>query len=415
MICKKKSVIIYIIKNVYIEGVTMAVILEKNDSQYFENRKRRYKRIIGTVIIGLVLIAVIAILFIIYQLNNINYSDYTVTESLERIDSSYTQYTNYNGGILRYSKDGAMFINMQGESKWNSTYDMDNPVSGICDDYVVISDVGNKKLEVFNNLGHVTSIEVLYPIIKAEVAHQGVTAVLMDGGDVNYLQFFSPTGQSLVDTRTTVENSGFAVDFSLSTDGEKLVTSNISINEGLIQSKLTFYNFGVVGQNYQAKVVGGFDYGQTLVTKVEFINNDSVVVFGDDRISFYKMEEIPKHLYEETFQTEIKSIAYNDEYIGLVQRNIDGDGDGRYLLTIYNEEGKNELSEEINYNYDHFYITSDEAIFYSNTELNILRLNGKEKCNFIFDKYISNIFPMSSKNEYLIVDQSNINRVKLVK
>ena len=173
----------------------MAVVLEKNDSQYFENRKRRTKRIIRTVVISLILIATIALLFIIYQLNNLNYSDYTVTESVERTDSSYSQYNNYNGGILRYSKDGAMFTNMQGESKWNSTYDMNAPVANICKDYVVISDVGDKKLEVFNSSGHVTSLEVLYPIMKAEVANQGVTAILMDGGDVNYLQIFSPTGQ----------------------------------------------------------------------------------------------------------------------------------------------------------------------------------------------------------------------------
>lgn len=393
----------------------MAVMLEKNDSKYFENRKRRTKRIVRTVVTGLIVTAVIALLLIIYQFNNLNYSDYTVTNSIEINDNSYTQYTSYNGGILKYSKDGAMFINIQGESKWNSTYDMNAPVSSVCEDYVVIGDTGNKKLEVFNGSGHVTSIEVLYPIIKSEIAHQGVTAVLMDGGDVNYLQFFSPSGQSLVDARTTVEKNGFAVDFSLSTDGEKLVTTNISIYEGLIQSKLTFYNFGMVGQNYQAKIVGGFDYGQTLVTKVKFINNDTVAVFGDDSISLYKMEEIPKLIYEEKLQAEIKSIDYNDEYIGLVQKNIDGDGDNRYLLTVYNEKGNKELIEEISYNYGKFKITSDEAIFYSTNELNILRLNGKEKCSLSYEKNIFHIFPLLLKNEYLIVDQSNLNKIKLEK
>ena len=211
-------------------------------------------------------------------------------------------------------------MDFKGNSIWNSTYDMHNPIVDTCGEYVVISDKGNKSLELINEAGHVNSLEVLYPIIKAEVANQGVIAVLMDGGDENYTQFFSPTGKNLVDSRTIVEEHGFPVDFSLSRDGQKFVTSYISINGGLVQSKVTFYNFGAVGQNYEAKIVGGFDYGQTLISKVEFINNDTVCVFGDDKFNIYNMEEIPKLIFEEPFETEVKSISFNEDYIGIIKR-----------------------------------------------------------------------------------------------
>ncbi len=392
----------------------MAVILEKKNSQYFANRKRRYRKIITTIIISIIIIVIAMVLFLICQLNNIEYTDYTVTQSIERKDSAYTQYINYNEGLLRYSKDGAMYINRQGEFIWNSTYDMHNPIPDISGEYIVISDLGNKNIEVFNKSGHVISLEVLYPIMKVEVASQGVVAVLMDGGDVNYIQLYSTTGQNLIDSRTTVEKNGFAVDFSMSNDGNKLVTSYISINDGLIQSKVTFYNFGRVGQNYEARIVGGFDYGQTLVSKVEFINNNTIVAFGDDKFSIYKMEEIPELIYEEAFQTEIKSIAYNDKYIGIIQKN-NSDSEGRYLLTVYNEEGNKVLNEEISYNYNQFKIANGDIIFNSNTDLNILRINGKAKINATFDNGLKYAFPMGLKDEYLIVDQSSINKVKLVK
>lgn len=391
----------------------MADISEKRDLQYFENRKRRYKKNLTRIVISVIVIAVVGILFIIYQVNNVKYSDYKVLESEEREDSVSTQYVDYQGGILRYSKDGAMFMDLKGESIWNSTYDMNNPVYDICGDYLVISDVGSKKIELFNSSGHVISLEVLHPIIKTEVASQGVVAVLMDGGSVNYIQFFSNTGQELVDSRTTVENNGFAIDFSISDDGAKLATSYISINNGLIQSKVTFYNFGLVGQNYEARVVGGFDYGQTLVSKLEFINNTTAVVFGDDKLSIYKVEEIPELTYEETLETEVKSIAYNEEHIGLVQKNPDGDG--IYIVTVYNEQGDKVLTEEIDYNYDNLTLTKDELIFCSKTNLSILRLNGNEKLSLGLDKGIQHIFPMSLKSEYLIIDQSNISKIKLVR
>ncbi len=402
-----------IFKKVFLEGVVMDVIVEKKDSQYFENRKRRHRRIIGTIVLSIIIVAVVAILFLIYQLNNITYSNYIITDSVERTDGAYTDYINYKDGIVRYSKDGAMFIDIHGDSIWNSTYDMNNPTPNIADDYLIISDVGNKRIELFNATGHINSLEVIYPIIKAEVASQGVVSVLMDGEDVNYLQVFSSTGQTLIDSRTTIEQNGFAVDFSMSDDGQRLVTTYISISKGLIQSKITFYNFGMVGQNYEDKIVAGFDYGQTLVSKVEFINKDTVCIFGDDKFSIYSMEEIPKLLYEETFNAEVKSIAYSDEYIAIIQKNMEGEG--RYLLSVYNRTGEKILLKEVSYYYDDFKIYNDELIFKSSTDINILRLNGKEKFNYSFDKTIDNIISTPLKEEYLLFEQANINRIKLIK
>ena len=106
----------------------MAIELEKKDKQYFENRKRRYKRMLTFLILTLLIIVAFVIAFFIYQQKNIYYTDYILTDSSERNDSSYTNYLRYNKGILRYSKDGAMAMDFKGNSIWNSTYDMHNPI-----------------------------------------------------------------------------------------------------------------------------------------------------------------------------------------------------------------------------------------------------------------------------------------------
>lgn len=389
------------------------VVIEKRNTKHFENRKRRYKRMIASLVVGLLITALIVTAFIIYKLNNIYYRDFIIKESSEKNDSTHADYEIYNKGFLRYSKDGAMAIDFQGNSIWNTTYEMNKPDVDISGEYVIISDKGNRSLELINGSGHVNSIQVLHPIIKAEVASQGVIAVLMDGGDVNYIQLFSATGKELVDARTSVEKNGFPVDFSYSKDGKKLVTSYISINNGLIQSKVTFYNFGAVGQNYEAKVVGGFDYGQTLISKVEFINNDSVCLFGDDKFSIYSMKETPKLIYEKSFESEVKSVAYNENYIGVISKKLDGNG--QYQLRIYNDKGKEILVKDISYNYNYFKIVKDEIILYSETELNILRTNGNEKLNITFEQHISYVFPLALKDEYLLVNNSKTNKIKLIK
>lgn len=391
----------------------MAVIIEKRNDQYFENRKRRHKKILTYIIISFIVITGAILTFVFYQLNNIHYTGYIVEESTKHNDGIYTSYMSYNNGVLRYSKDGAMSINQQGKPTWNTTYDMHNPIPDVCGDYLVISDIGNRKLELFNGSGHVNTIEVLHPIIKAEVASQGVVAVLMDGGELNYIQLYSQTGKNLIDSRTTAEKNGFVADFSLSDDGQKLVTSHISVHGGLIQSKITFLNFGSVGQNYEARVVGGFDYGQTLVAKVEFINNDTVSVFGDDKFGVYSMEEIPSLLFEKPLNTEVKGVAYNEKYVGIIQKNIVGDNQDQ--LTVYNIHGDKEFTYDIPFNYNRFDIVNEEIVFWSESEVNILRINGQKKFGGQFDTGVTYVFPISLKNEYLIINQSNMDRIKLVK
>lgn len=388
----------------------MATVFERKDLRNFEARRRRHKKRMFLIIVSLLLLIVAATIFIFYKLNNIHYTDYKIMESIERTDSSSAKYTSFNQGIVRYSNDGAMAFDFNGNPIWNATYDMNNPIINTCDEYLVISDKGRKSLELFDNKGHVLTIEVLHPIIKAEVAAQGVVVVLMEGDDVNYIQLFSSTGQNLVDSRTTTENNGFPIDFSLSKDGKKLVSSYISINNGTVQSKVTFYNFSNVGQNYETRIVGGYDYGYTFVPKVEFINNEIVCVFGDDKIGIYSMKEIPKLIYEESFQSEIKSIFYNEEYIGIVQNSLEGDGQN--LLSLYNTKGDKILKKSINYNYDEVIIGNKEMIFYSEKDWNILRINGNEKLTTTFEQNISHIFQINTQ-EYMLIDDSNMNKIKL--
>ncbi|WMJ85521.1 DUF5711 family protein [Anaerocolumna sp. MB42-C2] len=390
----------------------MAIELEKRDLRSYELRKRKHKQIVTIITIILIIAAVGIIIFAVNLFLHKNYTSYQVIHKTERSDSSSAKYESYGTGILRYSRDGAMAMDGAGNLLWNGTFEMKDPITDICDKYVVISDRGYKLLEIFNGEGGMTTINVPNPIIKSVIANQGVVAVLMDGDDVNYIKFYSEDGEELVSTRTINEKDGFPIDLSLSNDGRKLVTSYLSISSGKVQSKVTFYNFGGVGQNYVDNVVAGIDYGQTIIPNIEFINNDTVCTFGDNRFSLYSMNQTPKVVYEETFKSEIKSIFHSDKSVGFVLDN--GDKEDKYRILLYDLKGNVILDKAINYNYDNIYISGDEVTLYSNLEWIILRNNGEEKFHYTFDSDISYILPVNNTNNYIIIDNQNIEEVKLI-
>lgn len=391
----------------------MAIELEKRELRSFEIRKRKHKQKITMLVSILIVVIMVVTIFIINQVIHKNYIGYEVISKIERSDSNSAQYISYGTGVLRYSRDGAMAMDGAGNLLWNGTYEMKDPIVDIRGKYVVISDRGSKELHIFNGQGKMTTINVLNPIMKAVTSAHGVVAVLMEGDKVNYVEVYSEdSDKPKIESRTIKEENGYPIDLSISEDGRKLVTSYISINNGLAQSILTFYNYGNVGQNYIDTIVGGYDLGQTIVPDVEFVNNNTVVAFGDNKLNIVSMMQTPKLIFEESFTTEIKSVVYNSEYVGIILNNVEGED--KYQVKVYDIEGKIVLNQTINYNYENVFLSGKELVLYSDMEWMILKLNGEEKLNYKFDNKIVFVSPVNNLDKYILIDGTNMMEIKLV-
>lgn len=387
-------------------------LIEQYQLRRYEIRKRRHKQIIVLITAILAVAAIFVVYFTVNLILHKSYTSYEVIHKQERKDSSSAKYERYGSGIIRYSRDGAMAMDSAGNLLWNGTFEMNDPILDVQGKYAVVSDRGSTTLEIFNGEGKMTTVNVANPIIKSEIASQGVVAVLMDGDGVNYISLYSEEGEKLVDSRTVNEKDGFPLDMSLSEDGRKLVTSYLTIGDGKVQSVITFFNFGDVGQNYVDKKVGGaFNFGQAIVPRIEFVNNNTVCAFGDNGFRIYSIEQTPKEIYKETFQSEIKSIFYSDKYVGFVLNN--GEGANKYHLLLYDLNGKVVLDKGINYEYDNVFISGEEIILYSNLEWIIVRTNGQIKFHYTFDTEISFILPVNNIDKYIIIDNENMEEVKL--
>lgn len=395
-----------------IKGDTMAIELERRELRSYEQRKKKHKQQITLIVaIGLT-IAVIIGTFVIKQILDKNYTTYEVVHTTKREDSSSAMYRSYKSGVVRYSKDGIMAMDGTGKMLWNGTFEMKNPILDMCEDYVVIADRGSKMLQIYSGKGQPTTINVLNNIMEVKVANQGVVAVLMEAKGSNIIEMYSEEGKRLAELRTTNVKNGFPIDIDISEDGNTLVTSYMFLNNGIVQNKVTFRNFSQVGQSYVDKVVGGYDYGQTIVPRVEFVNNNTAVAFGDHKISIYSVNNVPKLTYEEEFANEIRSVIYNKEYIGLVLNNNEGDDKNQFI--IYDLKGNVVLNQKNDYEYKTISLSGEDIIMYTDSECIILTINGESKFKYTFDRNISYVFPVNNADEYILIDDVNMEKIKLM-
>jgi hypothetical protein len=346
---------------------------------------------------------------------NSSYSTYKIISSLSNLETT-SNYINYRNGIIRYEKNGAVYIK-EGKIIWNYSYEMNDPIVDVCEEYAVISDRGNKLLCIFNEKKCVGRINTLNTIITSKISSKGVVAVMMSDHDNYYVQLYYENGplvvdstqeNMLVDMKMGIEKYGHLIDFAISKDGKKIVLNMLNLTSGKIRSNLGFYNYGEVGQNKIDRLVGGLPYENIIFPKIVFLNNDLVCAFKDKGFMIYSMPETPELVVDKTFEGKIKSVIYNEKYVGVV---LEEESSPSKIL-LFNLKGKKILDKKFDFEYSHIFLSGNEIIMYNETTCYILRTNGTEKFRHTFDD-IKAFLPCDSINRYVLVNELDILEIEL--
>lgn len=374
-------------------------------------KKTRNGHVIGWLLLLIVLIAVGAGAYFVF-FHHTYYNDFEVLSEAPSDDATRMTYIPYNNSLIKYSQEGITYLDKDGQPIWVESYKMKQPVAVVSGEYIAMADLNGNSVYVFNASGKVNSMEMPYTICNIDVASQGVFAVVLENETENYIEIYDKNGKIIADLRTTIEDSGYPMDITLSEDGTKLVTSYITVNGVTVENSIAAYNFGEVGQNTTDRLVGGFNnLGDTIVPQIEFLSNDVICAFGDNQFLLYSMKEKPSEKAAISgFQGEIQSIFYNSKYIGIVERGTMDSGDDTetepsalYTMRVFDTNGNQKFSVPLPLSYDNIYATENEIIVVSSSECRIYDFSGQLKFSYCFSKEVRNLVPTGNQRQYIIV------------
>ena len=291
--------------------------MEEYNRKIKEHRRKVLRR---TVIVTAVFLLVLTGLGLYMALRH--YENYDIMSTAERSDTDATHFTEFQGNILKYSNDGAFYLDAANELIWNQTYEMSSPKLDTCGNYLSIYDKGGTKIYILTPTKLVGSIETTMQIQQVCVAEQGTVAVLMKKDKAAYLALYDREGNSLAEGEIHGQNGGYPIAIALSNDAVKLAVSMININEGSVKSTIAFYNYGTVGQNEIDHCVGVNNYDDMVIPEMEFTSNDRMVAFGDTKAVIFEGAQKPQAIAEIPMDEKTKSIFYNEHYIGIVPSDI---------------------------------------------------------------------------------------------
>ena len=316
-------------------------------------RVRKQKNIKLAVLLVVIVIAAVCAVVLL----NREYHGYKVQERNETQYENTAGYVQFCGNLLKYTPDGVSYIDANGNVVWTAGVNMKMPMAVTSGSYAAVADMSGNEVYIFSEEGQVSSLTMPYTICDVDIANQGAFAVVLESEKTNYVNLYDKNGDSIYEMQTTIGKSGYPLDITISNDGQKLFTSYINVSSGTAQNNLAAYNLGDVGQNANAdRMVGGYKLDGQVVPKVQFISNDTVAAFGTNSIKIYSMKEKPNEKAEIEFEGEIRSIFYNEDYIGFVQEEKSEDGESSYVMRVYDTKGNKKFTKNIEFTYDNIYV-----------------------------------------------------------
>ena len=371
----------------------------------------RYKltNVYRVLLVAAAFLAIIALVMVQYKRHI--YSGYDIVSTIAIESSSNAENRRLQNSILTYSKDGAHCTNGKGEVTWNQTYEIQNIKLAICRNVVAIGNYNGREIYVQDTDKQLGTINTNLPIHDITVSATGnVTAILSDA-DVAKIKAYDVTGKELFSGEASMKETGYPVSICLSPNGELLGVSYIYLDAGTLTTNLCFYNLDSVGDGKEDRIVGIYFYPEVLVPEIHFMNDETAFAVGDDRLVIFKGGHIPVNTGTYMLDREVRSVYYNEKYIGLVFGA--DDMEHNYMMDVYNADGKKVDTYYFDMDYQDIFFEEEGFVVYNDSECLIMTYGGVEKFNGYFSKTADLLFPANGAYKYVMVTENSIDTIQL--
>lgn len=391
---------------------------EQQADENIENLRRARKRARRRRLILFIAFLVLAAgtCFGIYQYFVFHqYTSYTTVWETPVAEGGSAQYKAFGDNVLKYTQDGASYIDAQGKTVWMQSYEMKSPVVSINGNYAVIADQQGNTMYICNKDGPQGTATTVLPIVKAAVAGNGITAAILEDSRASYIQYYNRDGTDMqVMVKSVLSGDGYPLDIGLSPDGTQLIVSFAYLQQGELAQRVVIYDFSEIGKN-ENHIVGGFDeeFKGSLVAEVVYPNEEAACAFADNSITFFSTRNLADIALTKQVKVEetIESVFYSDEYAGVILQNTMGSAP--YQMNIYRLNGETVFSIDLDFQYQKVAISGQWVILWNENFCKVYNMHGVEKFSGELDVEPGIIVAGGSVDTLIVTGQETMKEIKL--
>lgn len=258
-------------------------------------------------------------------------------------DASVGQsFSLYRGGLAVVSRSNVSAFTATGRRTLNSNDYYSNPFAVSSDKYLLVYDMGEGRMSIYNSFAKVYSEKLDYPITAASFSHEGSFAVLTRAEKYESdIVVYDKNFRKLVNFR----KGSFATSISMSADGEKLGAVYCDTDGGIVCTKIVFYDLKANKKLDEYSYRGEFPLGCTFLENGEFaiVTDGSVKIFDKHLKERYTSDGYSTGTVSAvSFDYTHLAVAFNDGVVSDVNTILAFDKKGQL---VYNDDVRTDVQQ----------------------------------------------------------------------
>ena len=371
------------------------------------HKRRRYRRTIEIVIIVTALLVAAVILWM--------RRGYTRAELIRIAQISAVDgagYENFGGKVVQYSNAGAVCIDQRGNTLWNVTYEMQQPITSISGNVLAIANRDGYYVYVMNTQGLMGTIRTTLPIHNIAAAENGEVAVIMNDNKTTWIRLYTAEGREIAYIVQTMEENGYPIAAAVSPDGETLCLSSVQMANSAVKTNISFYNFGKEGRKVSDHLVQHSDFIDEVIPFLHYTDNSTCVCVSDKQLfCFWSTLFRPSGSTYVSLPDNMQGVFCSDSFIGVLSSNTKGKS--QYTLELFNKRGESVGKVNFSMQYMDIAISGDKVYIYNEQQCQIYTVSGHRLFDGTFGRSIRAMIPGAGLSDLLVVTEGEVDSVRL--
>ncbi len=207
------------------------------------------------------------------------------SSAMMRVENDATTgYKNFDGGILQYTKERAVFYDKSWKQAWSDSYAMSAPTAVERGSYAALFETGGRNIRVYNKDGLLYNVQTSDIISRVSLAENGYIGVI-SGGDANVISVYSTSGNILFQ-RIEADSGVYPLSCDISSDGEIIAIGYIDTSGIKIKSKIGFFYVKSEKDNdYVDSMYAAVEKDNEIVFDMYFMSGNDLIAIGDRHIT----------------------------------------------------------------------------------------------------------------------------------
>lgn len=102
-------------------------------------------------------------------------------------EGSFCGYMEFGDGVIKYTKDGASYIDSRGKAIWMQSYEMKSPFVTVNGDFAAIGDKQGNSIYICDRSGCQGQVTTTLPVLSLSVSAKGVVASVQEDSKASYI------------------------------------------------------------------------------------------------------------------------------------------------------------------------------------------------------------------------------------